>query len=181
MAAFITNADFFVRYDWRWVAKQVLDGTSASASAAPPGLAELQATGTPAGSVVYTLIQEASDLVLAAATIGGRYSPADVTTYGGTLLQRITADLTMGLILKRRATATADLEKLFKPYAEALEYLELLRRGERIFYAVPGVTPEAGIPGTATMIPQPGINCPLITTQASRYFGNGPVNGTGCC
>jgi hypothetical protein len=181
MAAFVTNEEFFVAYDWRWVAKQVLDGVSASSSAAPPGLAELQSTSTPAGSVVYTLIQQASDLVLAAATIGGRYSPDDVSAYGGTLLKRITCDLTMGLVLKRRAMAMADLEKLFKPYAEALEYLELLRRGERIFYAVPGVTPEAGIPSTASMLPQPGVNCPIITTQASRYFGNGPVNGTGCC
>ena len=181
MAAFVTNDEFMVRDDWRWVAKNLLDGPSASSSVAPPSQAEMGLSSTPAGSVLYALIEEASDMVLAAATIGGRYSADDVATYGGSLLKRITCNLTMGLVLLRRGRSTKDLEEQFQPYQDALEYLELLRRGERIFFSVPGVTPEAGVPGSATMVPTPGVNCPLITTQASRYFGTGPINNTGCC
>jgi hypothetical protein len=180
MPSFMTNAQFLVRYDWRWVAKNLLDGPSAASSSTPPTLGALESSSG-AGAVLAVLIEEASELVMAAAAVGNRYTAADLTAYGGQLLLRVVADLTMGLVLKRRARATTDLEQQFQPYSEALDYLEQLRRGERIFYAVPDV-PQAGVPSTATMVPTPGVNCPLITTQANRYFGFGPgANPGGCC
>lgn len=180
MPTFISNTDFLKRYDWRWVAVNVLDGSTATTSATPPTLAQLQDDTSASGSVLKTLIDDASDMVLAAALIGARYSVDDVTTYGGNLLLRIVSGLTVGLILKRRNRATPDQESLSADYAEALEYLENLRQGDRIFYAVPNV-PEAGLPATASMSPVVGINPPLITTCAGRYFGSGrPTPGGGC-
>ena len=158
MPSFITPTDFLLRYDFRWVGKNITD----NGIAADQG----QCAASP---VIAAFIQEASDMVMAAAAIGDRYSLDDITKYGGTLLTRIVSDLTMGLILKRRARALDDEKSLSGPYEEALEYLELLRRGERIFYAVPNV-PEAGLPATATMLPTPGIQPPLIS-ENTRIFG----------
>ena len=162
--SFVTNTAFLTRYDYRWIAKNITDtGVAASLTA-------LQNEATGPGLTLQTLIEEASEMVMAAAAVGARYSLADLTTYGGSLLVRIVCDLTMGLVLKRRGRPTEDAESLSQPYAEALEYLELLRRGERIFYAVPDV-PEAGLPGTATMEPTPGVDPPSLTQEAVRYFG----------
>ena len=162
---FITNAQFLVRYDARWVGKNMLDdGTAASA-------ADLADEGSVPGARLEQLIQEASELVMAAGAVGARYSVSDLVTYGGQLLVRIVSDLTVGLILKRRARALTDENQLSGPYAEAMGYLEQLRRGERIFWAVPDV-PEAGLPGTGTMLPTPGFQPPLWTQYATRVFGN---------
>lgn len=172
MPSFITAAQFLTRYDYRWVGQNITDtGTPATES------------GVLASPVLAALIADASDDVMAAAAVGDRYSVDDLATYGGNLLVRIVADLTMGLILKRRARAVKDEKDLSGPYTEAMDKLEALRRGERIFYAVPGV-PEAGLPGTASMLPIPGINPPNWTQQANRYFGSsgwpqGPGNGWG--
>lgn len=179
MPSFVTNSRFCSRYDWRWIAKNLLDGPTAATSDPPPTLAELQGP-TGAGAVLALLIEDASDMVMGAAAIGNRYTLADLTTYGGTLLERITSDLTMGLVMKRRARPSDDSEALAKPYAEALDYLEKLRQGERIFYAVPGV-PEAGLPEVASMAPVSGVNPPLVSQCAARYFGSGRPTSSGGC
>lgn len=168
MTPFLSNDDMLKRYDWRWIAKNVTDGTTLTNNVAAT-LAELQgATG--GGAVLTILITEASELLMGAAAVGARYTENDLRTYGGSLLTRIVADLTMGLILKRRARALTDEDELSKPYAEALAYLEQLRRGERIFWAVPNV-PEAGLPESASMEPRVGIDPPTQSMMAGRYFG----------
>lgn len=177
MAPFLSNSDFLIRYDWRWCAKNLTDGTTLTNNVAAT-LAELQGT-TGGGAVLTILLTEASELVMAAAAVGARYTEADIRSRpldnppymgGGALLARIVADLTMGLILKRRARALTDEDELSKPYAEALAYLEQLRRGERIFWAVPNV-PEAGLPESASMEPRVGIDPPTQSMMAGRYFG----------
>lgn len=165
--SFVTNTAFLQRYDWRWIAKNTTD-TGVAAS-----LTDLQNENSAPGGILQTFLDEASEMVMGAAAVGARYSQDDLTIYGGSLLVRIVCDLTMGLVLKRRGRPTEDAESLSQPYAEALEYLELLRRGERIFFNVPDV-PEAGLPGTATMEPTPGIDPPTISQQAGRYFGYPP-------
>ncbi len=179
MTTFVSNTSFLQLYDGRWVGKNVLDdGTAAS-------VASLQDPTSPGGIVLAAILLEASEMVMAAAAVGARYSISDLATYGGSLLIRVTSDLAMGLLLKRRARAVTDERALSKPYSEALDFLEQLRRGERIFFAVPDV-PEAGLPGTAPMEPfllngvpivgSPGIigigPCTWVN-QARRYFGYG--------
>jgi len=157
--AFATSAELIVRYDWRWIGKQILDNNSAAT--------EAQVLASP---VIAAFLDEASEMVMAAAAVGARYSVADLTQYGGVLLVRITCDLAMGLILKRRARAAKDDEALTRAYVEALDYLEQLRRAERIFYAVPDVA-EAGLPGTAPLSPLNAFSPPLSSNNC-RIFGN---------
>lgn len=164
MTPFVTNTEFLIRYDGRWVGKNLNDdGTAATIS-------QMQNESSAPGLVLKSLISEASELLMGAAAVGARYSEADLRTYGGSLLTRIVSDLTVGLILKRRARALTDQDALSQSYNEALQYLEQLRRGERIFFAVPDVS-EAGVGDTADMTPRPGIDAPTISQQSGRYFG----------
>lgn len=168
MPSFITTEQLVVRYDWRWIAKNITD------------------TGVPAteddvltSTKIAAFIEEASEMVMGAAAVGARYSLSDLETYGGALLTRIVSDLVVGAIIKRRVRATKDDEAFTAAYEEAQRYLELLRRGERVFYAVPNV-PEAGLPSTVNLAPTPAAaGSPLITDNV-RIFGSiGPDRNYG--
>lgn len=163
MNPFATNSQFLDRHDGRWVAKNVLDDGTA------PTVAQLADTSTAAGARLEQLITDASEKLMAAASVGARYSVDDLVTYGGNLVVSITCDLAVGPILKRRGRAVDNYEKYSAAYAEACEYVEQLRRGDRIFFAVPGV-PEAGLPASADMAPDPNLP-PNLAAQARRYFG----------
>lgn len=178
MISFVTNAEFLTRYDGRWTGKNVLDtGTAAN-------VAELSDSTSPGGLVLKAMLEEASEYVMAAAAVGARYSPTDLYPNplatppypgGGSLLIRIVCDIAMGLILKRRGRAVSDYKALSASYDEAMDYIEQLRRGERIFPFVPDV-PEAGLPTTSSTNPILGVDPPLLTQQAARYFGH-PIGG----
>lgn len=163
MTPFATNQQFLDRHDGRWVAKNMLDDNTA------PTVAQLANTATAAGARLEQLITDASEKLMSAAAVGARYTVADLVTYGGNLVISITCDLAVGPILKRRGRSVDNYEKYSAAYTEACDYVEQLRRGERIFFAVPDV-PEAGLPASADMAP--GIfNPPNIAAQAGRYFG----------
>lgn len=172
MAVFLTNTQFLQRYDWRWVAKNVYDdgavGVTGAAGAAT--LAELQAGTTNGGAVLTQMIADAEALLMSAAAVSNRYTATQIAAYDPVLAARIVSDLTVGEVLKRRARAVADESVLNAAYTAALDQLEALRRGERIFPNVPDV-PQAGLPATASMNPVAGVGPPLITTSAARYFG----------
>ncbi len=169
---FLTNPQFLQRYDSRRVGNMVLDNyTQASAT-------DLANPSTAAGLIVQQMIEDASEMILAAATVAARYSLGDLLAYGGNQLLRLTADLTWGLILTRRALATEDFKAQAPFYQGALDQLEALRRGERIFYGVPNV-PEAGLPAIASTIPIPGLEPTLLTQQMVPFIGstNRPTRG----
>lgn len=164
MDPFITVAQFIQRYDWRWVANNLMDDGTV------PTLTELLDPSEASNILLVALITDASEMLMSAAAVGARYSEDDLRGYGGNLLIRVVSDLTVGEVLKRRGRALTDEDALSKPYTEALQYLELLRQGERVFAFVPEV-PEAGLPSVAPMLPRPGIDPPLLTQGAYRYFG----------
>lgn len=179
MDPFITNAEFLDRYDWRWVAKNILDGPTASTSSNPPTLTDLLDPDTTAGGRLEQLITDASEELMAAAAVGARYSEADIRRRplddppyagGGNLLVSIVAGLTLGPILERRGRALTDFEALSKSYDRAAARVEELRRGERIFWSIP-LVPEAGLPAVADMQPCPPLGPPMPTAMAGRYFG----------
>lgn len=173
MSVYLISADTLFNFcDWRVVAKNILDTEPGSVAT----LAQLTNTSSAAGARLQTLIGSASEMLLAAACGQARYSLADIQTYGGGLRDMIVAWLTVGPILARRERPGDDEESLALSYKMAVNYLEQLQNGERIFYAVPNV-PEAGLPATATMCPQPGFNPPTFVQKAGRYFGNA---GGGC-
>lgn len=186
MDSFINATQLFDRVDWRYVAKNILDGTSASTSTAPPSLADLLNVSTVAGARLYQLMKDASEKLMGAAAIGARYTVDELIQYGGNLLVSTVAGLTVGPILSRRARAVSDEKALNAMYTEAVEYVEQLRRGERIFFQVPDV-PQAGLPESANMAPGP-LSPPNLTAQASRFFGcpaandgvQGNTSGGGC-
>jgi len=181
LTPFITNEQFFTRYDYRWIGQNLKDdGTDATYVE----LTTVTLNPTDPGTIIYSFAFEASEMLMGAAAVGARYSENDIRTYGGYLLLRICADLMLAPVLQRRNRALTDEAELSKSYDEAQQYLELLRRGERIFFMVPGV-PEAGLPATSDMCPRPGIDAPLITGQSVRFFGLpgqciGPGGGGGC-
>lgn len=160
MPQFVTAAQVVAAYDWRWIAQNITD------TGIPATEAQVLASTKLAG-----FIEEASETILGACAVGARYSLTDLETYGGALLRRITCDLVMGLILKRRVRAVKDTEAYTAAYEEALNYLELLRRGERVFYAVPNV-PEAGLPTTENLAPTPSSTGQPLITDNSRIFGS---------
>jgi len=106
---------------------------------------------------------------MSAAAVGARYTVNDLVVYGGNLVKSITAGLALGPILERRGRAVEDFAKLSASYNRAADRVEQLRRGERIFFAVPDV-PEAGLPESASMAPRPP-NPPNLAAQAGRFFG----------
>lgn len=170
----ITNDVLLEYFDQRVVGKNLLDtdpGTVAT-------YAQMINTSTTAGARLQRLIGAASEMLLAAACGQARYSLEDIQTYGGSLRDWIVANLAMGPVLARRDRPAEDEDALSLAYKRALDYIDQLQKGERIFYAVPNV-PEAGLPGTASMCPTPGVQKPLWTQKASPYFGS--ASGGGCC
>lgn len=163
MTPFISNTDFFNYVDSRWVAKNLLDDGTA------PTLATMTNTSTPAGARLLVLITCAAEELMSAAAVGARYTENDLRTYGGEMVKQINAGLALGPILERRNRAVTDSKELSATYDRAADRVEQLRRGERIFFAVPNV-PEAGLPESASMAPPP-LNPPNVAAQAGRYFG----------
>lgn len=175
MVPFCTNAQFLDRYDGRWVAKNILDTGTA------PSLAELSNPATTAGGRLEQLLIDASEELMSAAAVGERYSESDIRTYGGNLVLSIVSGLAMGPVLRRRGRAVTNYEQISTAYQEARARLQDLRKGEAIFWQVPDV-PQAGTPEVADNTPIIGIDCPSITQQSGRYFGNtGDCNGGGSC
>jgi hypothetical protein len=187
MDPFITNEEFLDRYDWRWVARNILDGDTVSGSATPPTLTQLLDPLTnDAGARLEQLIIDASEELMSGAAVGARYSEADLRRRpldsppyagGGNLLVSIVAGLTLGPLLERRGRAVTDQAALSAAYDRAKGRVEELRRGERIFWSVP-LVPEAGLPATADMFPTPPLGPPSLSEQAGRYFGY-PAGGCG--
>jgi hypothetical protein len=172
---FATNAQILDRFDGRWIGMNLLD-TGASATVA--NLLDLT-TPNVAATRLQSLIGDASEMLMSAAAVGARYAVADLTTYGGNLVVNITCGLAMGPILKRRSRPVTANKMISDAYNEAMQYIEQLRRGDRIFALVPNV-PEAGLAYTSPMAGCVPYGGPDITGVSGRYFGVTP-GGCGPC
>lgn len=166
---FVTNQDILDRFDGRWIGKNLNDDNTAAT------ITQLLIDTSGPGARLKSLAIDASEELMSAAAVGARYTEPQLREYGGNLLKSIVCGLVMGAILQRRGRAVDDFDKLSASYTLARERVEELRRGERIFFNVPDV-PEAGLPGTPTSDPIPGIDPPLLTQAAVRYFGY-PIGG----
>lgn len=181
--AFLTATQFTQLYDARRIRDFVSD-TDARASAA-----DITNPSTAAGAIVAFILEQASELIVAACSVAKKYTrdqlnglvTSTTLTPSGYLLQRLTADLAFALLVKRRALPAGEVEKLAPAYAEAMSYLESLRRGDRIFFDVTDVA-EAGLPAIQDLTTQPSaLNCPTLMSSQTRIFGCLPGVNTPCC
>lgn len=121
VASLLSPGEFLKRYDVRTVGDLCSDTGTRITSDALPSNPNLLAA-----------LDDAQGLVEAATLVSSRYLPADLSTLTGTgqrLLFRILADLTIGLLYKRRP----DKGDPPRAFTDAMDWLDLLRKGERIF------------------------------------------------
>lgn len=175
MSQFITNTELTYHIDYRRIG-DLLTQDNERAS-----LATITDSSSSSGAIVLLMIQTASEQIVAAATVGNRYTRdildnlAATGTGSAFLLKRLTAMLTFGLLVSRRALPPEQVAAMAPEFQAAQEYLELLRRGDRIFFDVPDVA-EAGLPTTASMTPTALAGGPPTWTQtAGRFFGCSPT------
>jgi len=121
MAAFATNAQFLTRYDARTTGDLVADDGNRVSS------------GDLATDANLTVaLQDASGLILTAASVGNRYTEADLAAITGNdaaILQRITCDLAFAYLRQRRGY---DIDQ-FTSVQESFALLDRIRLGERVF------------------------------------------------
>jgi hypothetical protein len=172
MAQFASGTDLVAFYDARRIAELVAD----------TGVRPDPAT-VASHAVVTVMLVAASDEIVAAATVGKRYTEAELSGIaggsggGGPLLRQLTCHLAFGLIVNRRGLAADDQSKLTPYWRWAQDYLTLLRKGERVLGGVDDVL-DAGLPDTVSMAPQvpPMANQPPSIVQSmGRIFGSGPI------
>lgn len=121
--AYATPQDLLNRYDARRIADLVSDS----------GQRTLAPQSSP---VVAACLDDASGAVDAACRVAQRYTSADLAGLTGNanaLLVRLVCDLAFGMLVARRGYTANDAAVMAPREKSALEMLEALRRGERIF------------------------------------------------
>ena len=111
----------------------------------------------------------ASGEIESAMMVGQKYQPVDLNSLTGMslyLLKGLTCDLAFWKLLTRRYPTTGITEE----YRAAMERLERLRLGERIFGFQESM--QAGLPANQFFTQQTINTLFLSTTQAIRFYGN---------
>ncbi len=161
LSAYATSADLIARYDVRDICQWVSD------TAAPVSQGSLSSN-----SVLTALFADASGMVEAALLAVDRYSALDLQnliTAGGNsanFLKRLVCDLVAGMLIERRPYLDRDIPPA---YLRALEWLEELRNGKRIF-----AFQEVADAGNAKVTIDSVYDIQsrnLASNQAARYFG----------
>lgn len=164
--AYATPAQMGTRYDIRRIGDLVSDtGDRDPAPLTSPVLA--------------ACLDDASGHIDSACRVGGRYATSELTAmtgYGASLLVRLTCDIAYGLLVARRGYSATDQQAMAPNYKPALDMLELVRKGERVFDVFNGGDPDEGSPTTLSAkgmkIRTPGYsNGSDMVGLASRLFG----------
>ena len=157
-SAYCTIGELLDRYDARIIAQWLSDNER-----------QLSHADVLASTRLTELLQDASGWVESACLVGQRYTPDDLAALTGNskrFLTRLVADLTIGMVRSRRAH---NEDAPMPQFEQALETLNRLRLGERIFGLQGNMT--AGNP-TSEFLKESDIETTnLATFQASRYFG----------
>jgi hypothetical protein len=125
--AFLTSAQFIKNFDTRRV-QQLLSDTGT-----PVAAGDL-ATNTN----LLELLAEATELVLSSVQVRNQYTEAELQALAdsatkGFLLRRLVSDLAFGLLVSRRGSSAADLDRLAPNWKTAQVQLARLAAGELIF------------------------------------------------
>lgn len=155
---YATSSQFLERYDRRRVGELCRDNNTSATTG------EIVSPD----AVVLAMLNDASGMIDSAVRAGRRYSTSDLAalpTNSNYLLVRLCCDLAYGLLVARRGYNATDQFAMSPLYTAALQTLEQLRNGERVF--VTDGAMDAGLPTTAVI----GRDINHITAEASRHFG----------
>src|SRR5688572_11874066 len=158
-SAYCTIGEFLDRYDRRIIADWLSD----------TGV-KLTTDALNSSTRLTEILQDASGLVESACLVGEKYRPEDLAALTGNskrFLMRLVADLAIGMIRGRRGYN--EEEGVMPQHKAALEMLENIRNGERIFGLAEVMT--AGNPTSEFITEQDLEQTNLSTFQARRFFG----------
>jgi len=191
VTAYATGADMVASRDYRQIADLLTEPSTRTAQASPPSTAaEVETYFTTSNATGYRALRWASGQIEAAVTIGGRYLPEDLqelseaqviptpqggdgstTAYmvGRDLLVGLTCDLAFWWLCKRRKPGIKAED--VAGASEALDMLDMMRRGDRIFPIQE--TQEAALPEVVTTIDGVLIedSAEPVSLRADRFFG----------
>jgi hypothetical protein len=158
---YCTAVLFTTFHDWRHAADLLADDDTRLADEAT----------VQANTKLEKFLMVASGVVESACLVSGRYKPADLTALTGAtqaILQQLVADLAFWLMTRRRWPDTKPQD--VPGAGDALELLERLRLGERIF-GLQEVA-DAGLATTTDMAPANSVyEVDRVSVQANRFFG----------
>ncbi len=161
LVSYISPDEFLSRFDSNLVGELVSDQNL-----------QVNSTDLSTNPVLLTILADVSGMLESAACVGKRYGSEDLTamatsgTVSGQYLKRVCANLAIGMLRQRRGMIESDEKG--GPYIQALEALDKLRNGERIFTFAE--TEEAGLPSNVTLSPEEIERLNLFTNNF-RYFG----------
>lgn len=173
MASFATPAQLILQYDSRRVRELASD------SGTPVAVADIATN-----EVLLHVLGRATEMVLAAARVGEEYTEEDLqeladSATSGYELRGIVCDLAFGLLVMRRGTGAADLDRLSPAFGAAQRTLQLISDGARIFSRIDdGLHAEAGNPRTVNLNEQ--TTTPVDSWAAAanrRLIPTSPLNG----
>jgi hypothetical protein len=147
--AFATSAHLILQYDTRRIQELCSDtGTPVSAGS-------LSSNG-----VIEWVLERATEMILMSARQGDEYSEDELQTLSddtdsGYSIRGLTCDIAFGLLVMRRGTGVADLDRLSPAYGQAMRTLKALEEGSLIFPRISGDEhSDAGVPRTADLTQQ---------------------------
>lgn len=156
--SYCTVTEFLERADARTVGDLVSDSG-----------ARVSASSLTANANVLTAIADASGMLESACVAGERYTPADLLALTGvsaSFLRMLVSDLALGRLILRRPQKDTPLPA---SYQLALDWLEKLRRGERVFGFQE--TADAGVYENNFIRETDLQEANLATYQSQRLFG----------
>jgi phage gp36-like protein len=156
MNTYATTDDIQFRYDTRQIGELLSDNDN-------PVLPDLFASN----GILLSALQDASGLINSAVMVSNRYTLDDLqklTDVDQQFLIRLTCDLAYGLLMQRR---NYDVNQL-PQYQLAMENLEQLREGERVFNI--DTAKDAGLVQTEFPTVQTIQNVNLARDYAWRAF-----------
>ena len=189
ITAYATGEDMLQSRDWRQVADLLQDPTTRTgASTSPASRVAALALFTTEDAVGYRALRWASGQIEAAVTCGARYSPEDMLeltesqtasqAQGGGSGYTVARDLIVGLccdlafwwLVKRRKPGVKPDQ--VAGVQEALDLLERLRLGERVFPI--GESQQAGLASVVPLDTETRVTeaAEPLSVRAGRFFGS---------
>lgn len=165
---YCTAADLLVHVRWQLVADWVCDTEGPR-----PTRASLLDSANVHGAVVLAKLKAASGKLESACLRGGLYTVADLQALTGSTLEYL-KEVVAGLVIlgyaSRSQPAGAEAKQI--PAAQtALEAMEALRKGERVFGLAAQIDAGAGMEAIEFVVDD-GTDPRRTVTQAGRFFGN---------